>query len=153
MVHPKVYLAGPIAGRSYDEATGWREYVKNRLAPEIDAFSPLRAKTHLASIQQFTNHKDDELAYNALSSNRGITTRDRWDATSCDLLFVNLLNATITAIGTIMEIAWADSKRIPIVAAMEPGNIHEHGMLLEVIGFRVSTVDEAINITRAILLP
>lgn len=53
-----------------------------------------------------------------------------------------------------MEIAWAYQARIPVVAIMESeNNPHEHGMIREAIGFRVETVDEAINVVRAILLP
>ena len=68
-------------------------------------------------------------------------TRDRFDATRCDLLFVNLLGAKETSIGTVMEIAWADLLRKPIVLAIEPeGNIHDHGMIKEAIGFRVPSL-------------
>jgi hypothetical protein len=35
-------------------------------------------------------------------------TRDRFDATRCDVLLVNLLGAERVSIGTMMEVAWAD---------------------------------------------
>ncbi|MGZ5095552.1 MAG: hypothetical protein ACXWCH_30925, partial [Burkholderiales bacterium] len=81
-----------------------------------------------------------------------VMTRDRFDATRCDVLLVNLLGTTRVSIGTVMEIAWADAKRIPIVVAMEPqGNPHEHMMIAEAIGFRVPTLDEALHIVKAII--
>jgi hypothetical protein len=79
-------------------------------------------------------------------------TRDRFDATRCDVLLVNLLGAERVSIGTVMEIAWADLRRTPIVAVMEEGNVHEHGMVNEAIGFRVTTLDEALNIIKSILI-
>jgi hypothetical protein len=94
---------------------------------------------------------DEYQPFSVLSSNRGIITRDRWDATRCDVLLVNLLAAPRVSIGTVMEIAWADSKRIPIVCAMEAGNVHEHGMVLEALGYRVPTIEQAVHLVKAIL--
>jgi hypothetical protein len=79
-------------------------------------------------------------------------TRDRFDATRCDVLLVNLLGAKTVSIGTVMEIAWADNVRTPIVVAMEAkGNLHEHAMITEAIGFRVPTLEEAIDVVKAII--
>ena len=50
-----------------------------------------------------------------------------------------------------MEIAWADLSRTPVILAMEKGNINEHAMINEAVGFRVDTVDEALNLAIAIL--
>ncbi len=86
-----------------------------------------------------------------LSGPRGIMTRDRFDATRCDVLFVNMLGATKVSVGTVMEIAWADLKRTPIVLCMEPGNIHEHAMLAEATGFRCGSIAEGLHVTKAIL--
>lgn len=150
----KVYLAGPIAGLDYAGATNWRKQVAAELNDVgIEAYSPMRAKQYLRHVESFAKDCTPYASANVLSSNRGITTRDRWDATRCDLLFVNLLSAKSPSLGTIIEIAWADLLRIPIVCAMEPeGNPNEHGMILEMIGFRLPTLDEAVDITKAILL-
>ncbi len=89
-----------------------------------------------------------------MSGPRGIMTRDRFDATRCDVLLVNLLGATRVSIGTTMEIAWADLKRTPIVLCMEaPGtdNPHEHCMITEAVGFRCTTLDEGLHVVRSIL--
>jgi len=51
-----------------------------------------------------------------------------------------------------MEIAWADLSRIPVVLVMEPEkNGHDHAMIREAAGFRVSTLDEGLRIVKAIL--
>lgn len=148
----KVYLAGPITGLDYKGATDWREEAIAKLSP-IMGMSPMRGKDYLRNHPSMP-HKSDELAAigHVLSTSRGIMTRDRYDCTNCDVLLVNFLGAQRVSIGTVMEVAWADANRIPIVCVMEPGNIHEHGMVDEAIGFRVASLDEAIRITRIILL-
>lgn len=79
-------------------------------------------------------------------------TRDFYDCTTCDILLVNLLGAKSVSIGTVMEIAWAYQKRTPIVLAIESeGNIHEHLMIDEARGFRVPTLQEALDVVVSIL--
>ncbi len=116
----------------------------------------MRGKEYLEAIAKdkpFTADGDKYAVQGVLSTNRGIMTRDRWDATRCDVLLVNFVDAAQgkVSIGTCMEIAWADLKRIPIVCAMEKGNAHEHGMIFEALGYRVNTLDEALDIVKAIL--
>jgi nucleoside 2-deoxyribosyltransferase len=149
----KVYLAGPITSLNYKGATDWRFYAKSELAKVgILGLSPMRGKEYLDKVPEFTADGDAYKHMGVLSSNRGIITRDRWDATRCDVLLVNLLGAPKVSIGTVMEIAWADSKRIPIVCCMEEtGNVHEHGMIAETLGYRVPSLDEAIHVIKAVL--
>jgi hypothetical protein len=160
---PTVYLAGPISGLSYDGAVDWRETVARQLADVgIRALSPMRAKSYLKARGTATlDSRVDYRAFSALSSHRGITVRDRWDATRCDVMLVNVLGARIASIGTAMEVAWADDRRTPIVCAIEPAiagterpgpNPHDHGMFMDCIGFRVPTLDEAVDIVKALLL-
>lgn len=162
MVHRSVYAAGPISGLSYDEATDWRELARAELAKYgIKVLSPLRAEIGLKNADKVKDsYTKDELektfdiyreANQVMLHSRGVTTRDRFDCMNCSVVFVNLLNAKKISIGTVLEIAWADSARIPIVAVMEPGNLHEHAMINECIGFRVSSVLEGIEIIKAIL--
>lgn len=147
-----VYLAGPISGLTYDGAEDWRQFAKNELGiAGIKAVSPLRGKDYLRGIPALTADCAGYGALNCMSSPRGIMTRDRYDATRCDALLVNLLGADRVSIGTVMEIAWADLCRAPIVVAMEPsGNLHEHAMIAEAIGFRVTSLVEACQIVKAI---
>jgi nucleoside 2-deoxyribosyltransferase len=148
----RVYLAGPITGLQYDGAQDWRDRARDALSPfNIKAFSPLRAKEYLRSVGQLTADCAGYGDLNALSSPRGIMTRDRFDATRADALLVNLIGAQRVSIGTCMEIAWADLKRTPVVVAMErAGNVHDHAMITEAIGFRVETLDGAVDLIKAI---
>lgn len=149
-----VYLAGPITGLSYDEGQDWRDFACTELSKSgVHGLSPLRSKDYLRSINGPLSGTGEEYAHmGVLSTPRGVMTRDRFDATRCDVLLVNLLGSQRVSIGTVMEIAWADLKRTPIVVAIEPeGNPHEHMMINEAIGFRVPSLGEAVHVTRAIL--
>lgn len=142
-----VYLAGPITGLSYGDATDWRKEFAKKLPSYIQAVSPLRGKRYL------DNEKiiKDSYEIHPLSGQKGITCRDRMDVGRCDLLLVNFLGAKKVSIGTVMEIAWADAWRKPIVLVMEPENVHSHAMVREVAGFIVPTLDEAAIVVTAIL--
>jgi nucleoside 2-deoxyribosyltransferase len=146
----KVYLAGPISGLTFGESADWRVDVQQQLAAAgIDAYSPLRAKDYLDS----EGVLEGAYEQHPLSSAKGILTRDRWDVQTSDLVLVNLVGTERISIGTVMEIAYADAKRTPVVLAMEPGNAHMHPMLEQASGFIVNTLEEAVAVTKAILLP
>lgn len=148
-----VYLAGPISGLSYAGCTDWRHTAAADLADHgIKALSPLRGKEYLSHLEEISADGREYAHLGVLSLPRGVMTRDRFDATRCDVLLVNLLDAKKVSIGAVMEIAWADARRTPIVAVMEDaGNVHEHMMVSEALGFRVPTLAEALHIVKAIL--
>jgi nucleoside 2-deoxyribosyltransferase len=148
-----VYLAGPIAGLDYAGATDWRIQAEQKLATAgIKGLSPMRAKKYLADVAEFSATCGPENGLGPLSGPRAVMTRDRFDATRCDVLLVNLLGATRVSIGTAMEIAWADLCRTPVVLVMEAhGNVHGHAMLVEAAGFRVETLDAGLDVIIGIL--
>lgn len=146
----KVYLAGPISGLTYGNAQDWRRTVREALGPDAECFSPLRSKGFLVS----EGVLEQGYACHPLSTDRGIMTRDHWDCQTCDLLSVNLLDAPRVSIGTVLEIGWAYAYQKPIVCVMEAsGDLHEHPMIREAIGYRLQTLEEAIHVARAILRP
>lgn len=154
MSTPTVYLAGPICGLSYDGATGWREYAEAALATDgIRSFSPMRSKAFLSG-HDAANPLGPHGYQHVLSTPKAITTRDRRDCTTCDAVLMNLRGATRVSIGTVIEIAWADMARVPVVLVMErEGNLHEHCMVREMCGFQVETLEQGIATVKAILLP
>lgn len=157
MSRPSVYLAGPITGLTYDEGQDWREYAKAWLDDEgIDGFSPLRAKQYLRAIGVLDSAGTKDSAYlglNAMSEPKGITARDRFDCMGRDLVLVNFIGAEKVSVGTCIELGWADAARVPIVVAMEEENVHRHAMVNEVSGFIVDSLDEALAVAKAVLLP
>lgn len=144
------YLAGPITGVSFDDSVDWRDEMISLLPDEIQGMSPLRGKHYLEGSEAIEASYEDI----ALSSQRGITTRDYNDCRRSDIIIVNLLGAKKVSIGTVMEIAWAKVFNVPVVCIMEKeGNPHDHPMIRECTGFRVETVKEAVNLATVILLP
>jgi nucleoside 2-deoxyribosyltransferase len=135
-----LFLAGPLTGLSYGDALDWRTYVESKLPSDVIAFSALRGKEHVAKEAVLKDSYPEHL----LSSPQGTITRDRYDVSRCDALFVNFLKAERVSIGTIMEMAWADARRIPIILAMEKGNIHDHAFVRQVAAYITADLDEAI---------
>ena len=144
-----VYLAGPITGCSYKDCTDWRKYVAQRLPDNFIGVSPLRAKHYLNEERRISDHYPESV----LSCTKGITARDKFDVYRCDLLFINFEGSVQVSIGTVMEIAWANVWNKPIVVVMNDKNIHYHSMVRESVGFIVEHLDEAIDVTCAILTP
>ena len=156
----KVYLAGPISGLSYGESVDWREDAERVFSSyDIEALSPMRSKEFLANVNVLdTGYEEFKAEYEqALVSDRGIMTRDYHDCTTSDVVLVNLLDAKKVSIGTVMEIAWAYAHNIPVVVVMEAregdkrNNLHDHGMINEATGYRVTSLDTAYKIVATIL--
>lgn len=155
----RVYLAGPISGLDYDGCNDWREYVSKYLnvpggvnGTTIEVMSPMRGKAFLKGTGPIsatlnpTNHP--------MRTDAAITTRDRNDIMTSDVIIMNLLDAKIVSIGTMIEAGWADAFRKPVVLVMEDNdNIHEHTILRRIAGYRVNNLDAAIEIVKLILLP
>lgn len=152
-MRPMIYLAGPITGLSYTGCTDWRKFAEETLdRAGIKAWSPMRAKEYLANLSSISGTGEEYAHLGVFATPRGVMTRDRFDTSRCDMVLANLLGATTVSIGTVMEIAWADLARIPIICVIEEtGNPHEHMMLREAIGFRVPTLEEALHVAIAAL--
>lgn len=145
----KVYLAGPISGLTYDAAQDWRQQFAEACDPRIECFSPLRSKDYLRKYGALEGSYDES----PLSSEKGITSRDRYDCMGADLVLFNLLGTQRISVGTMIEIGWADAVRVPSVIVMEKeGNPHDHPMVRSATNFRVETLGDAKKIVEAILL-
>jgi nucleoside 2-deoxyribosyltransferase len=156
---PRVYLAGPITGLTYDGATDWRKAVTEELLPEVIGVSPMRGKGYLAQLTVIEDAKKQQAAIGGtsedlyglkqvMSSPQGITGRDRWDVETCDAVLMNLLGAERVSIGTMIEAGWADAHRKPLIVVREPKNIHAHGMLDAVATYTVGTLEEGLHLTK-----
>src|SRR5271154_64315 len=145
----KIYLAGQISGLTYSDAEDWRNQFSQMLDPRIEAFSPLRGKDYLTMRGPLEGSYDEF----PLSTDQGITTRDRYDCMGADLVVFNLLGATRVSLGTMIELGWADAARRPAILVMEKtGNLHEHPMVRQTTQFRVDNLKDAAAIANIILL-
>lgn len=140
-----VYLAGPITGCTYDGCTGWRQKVMDSVPSFIHTISPMRGKQRLRekiSGEPIEDHYDD----NPLTTTKGINSRDYFDVSRCDVVFVNFLGASRVSIGTVMEIAWAKALGKLVICVMEKDNIHHHAMVNECCAYIVDSLDQGIDI-------
>lgn len=160
MVFKTVYMAGPISGLNYTEATTWRDDVKELLkGHDIKCLSPLRAEVHLrnhegllSDCQTVEENLKASCQVLAMSTPRGVFERDKFDATHCSVMLVNLLGAKKVSIGTVIEIGLAHAHSIPIVLVIEDkDNPHEHAFIRESCAFRTSCLNEGVAIVEAIL--
>jgi len=143
-----LYLAGPIKGTSYEEATTWRSHVAQKLPDCIKPLSPMRFKLQLRHEKAIMGGYDDPLC-----SSPGFTCRDRFDVSRSDVILMNLLGAKNVSIGSMVELGWADFLRKPVIVVMEEDNIHNHGMVRQIASYFLPTLDEAIEVAIGILLP
>lgn len=142
-----VYLAGPITGLSYGQTVDWREDFASRLPNWIIPLSPMRGKAYLKHEAEIADKYDDAV----MSTAKAITTRDRWDVQRSDVMVANLLGAERVSIGTMIELGWADSARVPIVLVMEERNPHNHAIVREVAGIRVYGLYDAVQVVKQML--
>lgn len=150
MVNTKVYLAGPISGYSYGEATDWRnKAIYDLVNYGLEPYSPMRGKAYLSKEAEIA----DSYSNHTMSSITGINIRDYNDTITSGAILVYLLGAKKVSIGTVMEIAWAKAHNVPIVLIMEKeGNVHDHGMLTYNC-IREATLKEGLDCIKQLLLP
>lgn len=160
VVPVKAYLAGPITGKTFGDATEWREYVAMRLAGYgIEALSPMRGKDFI--LKRIGTEKVLDQTYDApMSKQKAILNRDRWDVMNADVVLFNLLPYAVTengctkaSIGTCVEFGWADAFRklcVVVLDETDAQNPHNHAFLKEIAAFVVPTVDDAIEIIRVL---
>lgn len=142
-------MVGPITGLSYEGCTDWREYAKDFLNKKgISALNPMRGKDYLNKEKEIADNYD----FHVMSTSRGIMTRDYFDCMNAGVVFANFLGATKASIGSAMECAWAYVNHTPLIVCMEEeGNPHDHAMIREATGYRVTSLEEGLHIATAIL--
>lgn len=153
MAEKFIYLAGPIAGCNYGEATEWRGYVKSRLAPNIIGISPMRDKSHLDNGGMISGDAKD-YSDQLLSSQRAIVGRDKYDATHCDGILAYLpreMNERRPSIGTIIEIGAASwGKEIPVVLVTDDTYYANHPLMMDCCNWIVPNLDDAVTVVNSV---
>lgn len=159
MTEKFVYLAGPIAGCDYGEATDWREYVSGKFRNGITGISPMRLKEwcqRVAKITDVDQYKDigTTAEYLISGESHAIAARDFNDVKTADMLLVNLpkvLNDRRPSWGTAIEIGWAAVHRVPIVLVTDDDNLAKHPLVRESVGWIVPNLDMGIAVINSVL--
>lgn len=156
-----IYLAGPMTGLTYDEATAWRRETERRI-PEAKFLDPVRFDTPSGN-----GFEHKEPAYDGMKS---IIRRNYNDVAKCDLVFANFGAAVHKniSVGTVAEICWAYSLRIPSIMVVpgytqegsmdalramskRPTTHYNHPYLKELADYVCGDFDEAIRVARTVL--
>jgi nucleoside 2-deoxyribosyltransferase len=149
-----LYLAGPISGLTYDEATAWRDRVCDYFIDSpVECLSPMRGKAHLVKYNKGGIPSASELIGNPLCSDKGIVTRDWFDVKRSDAVLMNLAGADRVSIGTMVEIGWISSEGIPLVIVLPSGSCHDHPFVRELAGVIVKDLSTGIDVVESILVP
>lgn len=126
-----VYLSGPISGRTFADATGWREDAATLLTGAgFRVLDPMRGKSFL-STQKVIEREVYESVHNPILSDKALVNRDYADVMSSDIVLANLHGATAVSIGTTCEVALAHYLHKLVVLVIEPGNVHDHPFIRE----------------------
>lgn len=142
-----IYLAGPISGLSYDDATfGWREKFAGLMPEHIHCHSPMRGKKYLSAVKDLGQKLPESIG-------RSILVRDYDDVQTCDLIVAHFLDAPRVSIGTCCEFGFAYALQKPLVMINKPGSIHDHTFLTEIAGWVVEDVEQAAIIAINFLTP
>lgn len=140
----KIYLAGPISGKGYDEVVGLYKQKSTKLENMgYEVFCPMTGKTNLRNELEF---KSNGYTNNPVATNHAIFERDKWMVSSVDLVLADLSNSgDRVSIGTCMELAWAALLGKHTVLVIPKENIHRHAFILEAADTIFETYEEAIN--------
>lgn len=143
-----IYLAGPISGLTWNEATEWR----NTITPVLkelgyNVLNPLTGKDFLEDkgvIQPNIQQHESVLAKYPV-----IYNMDMFRVRQSDILLVNFRGCKIVSIGTVSEINLAHEKDKLVILIMDKDNIHNHPFITER-SIVVETMGEAITILKNI---
>jgi len=143
-----VYLAGPIAGLTWEEAHEWRVEFACDLPARLRCLDPTRAKNFLSG--QVIGIKPYDI--HPLATDKGLTRRDLFDVGRSDAILFNFLGTDNVSVGSCIEIgASAMVAQQLRVLVIEPNNIHDHPMIREIVDYTVPTLEEAARLLTVLL--
>ena len=138
-----VYLAGPMTGQTFEEATAWREWATEALWDE--GFTVLDPSRGLMFLKPESVVKD-AYADTTTENKHVVFVRDRFDSTRADILLMNLIGADRVSIGSMMELAWSHlSGKFPVVVMEKEGNPHQHAFVREATGIVLHDLGDAVD--------
>lgn len=120
----KVYLAGPITGKS-------KEAIREDFLGRKDALEAMGYQVILPFMDMDLLRNENLPAHSmkTLLEDPVIVSRDKWFVSQADIMWANFLWAGRVSIGTIMEMAWAFQAGKHIVVTMEDANPHNHAFV------------------------
>jgi nucleoside 2-deoxyribosyltransferase len=146
-----VYLAGPISGLSYDEASNRIKRVRYELERDLGNVLVLHPLTAKGYLRNELNLAPNGYKYPP-STDHAIVERDMWMVKQADIVLCNLCGAKTISIGSVAELAWAHMLGKHTVVAMEPENLHQHAFVLQMADVVFPQEKEAIQYCQNLIM-
>ena len=145
----KIYLAGPITGKSFDEVMSrYKEKTSLLVDFGYEVLSPMTAKGGLKGVGEFISS-----GYaSPVANDHSIFQRDQWMVSQADVVLADLSNAEKVSIGTMMELAWASYMNKHTILVMGIDNVHDHAFVKEAADVRFGNMEEAYGYLRELSL-
>lgn len=146
----KIYLAGPITGKTYDEARyGWRKEFMDLLDPGIEVLSPMRHEGHLAEIN---GPLQENYPSHLFSHAKMIVAKDFLDIDMCDIVVACFLGATTVSRGTLVELGYAKKAGKTIIVIRSPDDkAHDYPFVNEVAAAVIPDLQTAAVVVNSLL--
>jgi nucleoside 2-deoxyribosyltransferase len=137
----RIYLAGPISGKGYDEVVShYKQKSELLVGWGYEVLCPMTGKSYLRNGIEL---RAEGYGF-PVSTNHAIFERDKWMVGNSDIVFADLYTSgDRVSIGTMMEMAWAALLGKHCIAVIPEGNIHRHAFALEAADIVFETEQEA----------
>jgi len=150
MSKPTIYLAGPMTGLTWEQATQWREKAALILTPSWRVVTPVKGQLQSAQSDVITASTMDDtqehlpLAHTAT----GITAQDEFYVRQSDWVLANFTGSTRVSQGTVWELGFAWGLGKQIISVIPKGDVHDHPFIRRRSHVFVQELDEAIEYLR-----
>lgn len=148
-----IYLAGPIAGCTDNEANDWRDEFSLRLRKmfggKVAGISPLRCEPPNVSGRYELNYEDV-----LFGTARAISTKNLYDVKACDMMLAYMpreLNERRPSYGTIVELGWAYAFGKPVIVVTDDPYLRQHPVVGLCVGWFLKTFGEAFELIDGIM--
>jgi len=147
----KIYLAGPISGKSYDEVINkfntW-SYLLSDMGYVV--LNPMSGKGYLSDVVKLEpTFKKEDIDDIPTASDHFIFKRDKWMVQQCDIILADLSTSNrYVSIGTMMELAWASMLGKHTITIMRDDDIHNHAFVNEASDVIFRNIVDAIDYLR-----
>jgi nucleoside 2-deoxyribosyltransferase len=141
-----VYLAGPIGGRTQEEAKGWREDVSAQIKGHgIAGISPLRCEPGMSVDNVYDRQGYVDPSFGTADA---IGSKNEFDVRSCHVVLAYM---PFPSHGTDIEIGMARALNKPIILVTEDPDIRGHAVRNYVCNWILTDLDEAVDLIIGLL--
>lgn len=147
-----VYLAGPVAGLTEDEAKDWRVEVQMALADHnIMGISPLRCEPATDGRYDVPDNTQDN--DKRFGTAQAIGSKNEFDARSCDMMlaYLPMVPGRIPSVGTITEIGWGKALNKPVILVTNDPYLQDHPVIQHCASWSLDNLSDAVDVLIGVL--